>query len=140
MTLLLDTHVLLWWLFDDDRLTPAMRAAIADPRTSVAVSAASAWEMAIKATRGKLTIPEDLAEEIARQGFEQARTGLKRRSPRCHQQQDHDSLEDSEQSATNARPCYLRGQGTFADRKPDAEPYGEGGKAHGQATDDQEGA
>ena len=70
MTLLLDTHVLLWWLFDDDRLTPAMRAAIADPRTSVAVSAASAWEMAIKAARGKLTIPEDLAEEIARQGFE----------------------------------------------------------------------
>ena len=70
MTLLLDTPVLLWWLFDDDRLTPAMRAAIADPRTSVAVSAASAWEMAIKAARGKLTIPEDLAEEIARQGFE----------------------------------------------------------------------
>ena len=70
MTLLLDTHVLLWWLFDDDRLTPAMRAAIADPRTSVAVSAASAWEMAIKAARGKLTIPEDLAEEIARQGFD----------------------------------------------------------------------
>jgi PIN domain nuclease of toxin-antitoxin system len=70
VTLLLDTHVLLWWLFDDDRLTPAMRAAIADPRTSVAVSAASAWEMAIKAARGKLTIPEDLAEEIARQGFE----------------------------------------------------------------------
>ena len=70
MTLLLDTHVLLWWLFDDERLTPAMRAAIADPRTSVAVSAASAWEMAIKAARGKLTIPEDLAEEIARQGFE----------------------------------------------------------------------
>jgi PIN domain nuclease of toxin-antitoxin system len=70
VTLLLDTHVLLWWLFDDDRLTPAMRAAIADPRTSVAVSAASAWEMAIKAARGKLTIPEDLAEEIERQGFE----------------------------------------------------------------------
>jgi PIN domain nuclease of toxin-antitoxin system len=70
VTLLLDTHVLLWWLFDDDRLTPAMRVAIADPRTSVAVSAASAWEMAIKAARGKLTIPEDLAEEIARQGFE----------------------------------------------------------------------
>jgi PIN domain nuclease of toxin-antitoxin system len=70
VTLLLDTHVLLWWLFDDDRLTPAMQAAIADPRTSVAVSAASAWEMAIKAARGKLTIPEDLAEEIARQGFE----------------------------------------------------------------------
>jgi len=70
VTLLLDTHVLLWWLTEDDRLTPAMRAAIAEPRTSVAVSAASAWEMAIKAARGKLTIPEGLAEEIERQGFE----------------------------------------------------------------------
>ena len=70
MTLLLDTHVLLWWLTEDDRLTPAMRAAIADPRTSVAVSAASAWEMAIKAALGRLAIPEDLAEEIERQGFD----------------------------------------------------------------------
>ena len=70
MTLLLDTHVLLWWLTEDERLTPAMRTAIAEPQTSVAVSAASAWEMAIKAARGKLRIPEDLAEEMERQGFE----------------------------------------------------------------------
>ena len=46
MTLLLDTHVLLWWLTEDERLTPAMRTAIAEPQTSVVVSAASAWEMA----------------------------------------------------------------------------------------------
>ena len=60
MTLLLDTHVRLWWLTEDERLTPAMRSAIAEPQTSV-VSAASAWEMATQAARGKLRIPEDLA-------------------------------------------------------------------------------
>ncbi len=70
MTLLLDTHVLLWWLGDDDRLTPTMRSAIADPRTAVMVSAASAWEVAIKAVLGKLTVPGDLAEELDRQGFD----------------------------------------------------------------------
>ncbi len=71
MTLLLDTHVLLWWLAEDDRLTPTMREAIADPATPVVVSAASAWEMAIKAELGKLTIPGDLAGELERQGFDE---------------------------------------------------------------------
>jgi PIN domain nuclease of toxin-antitoxin system len=70
VTLLLDTHVLLWWLSEDDRLTSTMRAAIADPRTPVMVSAVSTWEMSIKAALGKLAIPEDLAEEIDRQGFD----------------------------------------------------------------------
>ena len=70
MTLLLDTHVLLWWLSEDDRLTSTMRAAIADPRTSVVVSAASAWEMSIKAALGKLAIPDDLAGELERQGLD----------------------------------------------------------------------
>ncbi|MGY1705623.1 type II toxin-antitoxin system VapC family toxin [Geodermatophilus sp. SYSU D00697] len=70
MTLLLDTHVLLWWLADDHRLTPAMREAISDPATSVAVSAASAWEMSIKAALGKLSVPEDLADEVERHGFD----------------------------------------------------------------------
>jgi PIN domain nuclease of toxin-antitoxin system len=71
VTLLLDTHVLLWWLAEDDRLTPTMREAIADPTTPVVVSAASAWEMAIKAGLGKLTVPGDLAGELGRQGFDE---------------------------------------------------------------------
>ena len=70
MTLLLDTHVLLWWLADDPRLTPAMREAIADPSTSVVVSAASAWEAAIKAAVGKLRVPDGLREELVRHGFD----------------------------------------------------------------------
>ena len=73
MTLLLDTHVLLWWLADDPRLTPAMREAIADPSTAVMVSAASAWEAAIKAAAGKLTVPDGLHQELERHGFEELR-------------------------------------------------------------------
>ncbi|MGY1640765.1 type II toxin-antitoxin system VapC family toxin [Geodermatophilus sp. SYSU D00703] len=69
MTLLLDTHVLLWWLADDPRLTPAMREAITDPASSVTVSAASAWEMAIKAALGKLSIPHDLVDQLEQHGF-----------------------------------------------------------------------
>ncbi len=71
MTLVLDIHVLLWWLAEDDQLTPAMREAIAEPTTPVVVSAASAWEMAIKAGLGKLSIPGDLTGEIGRQGLDE---------------------------------------------------------------------
>lgn len=71
MTLLLDTHVLLWWLADDPRLTVTMRGAIAEPGAAVAVSAVSAWEMAIKSALGKLDLPEGLADELHRQGFDE---------------------------------------------------------------------
>ena len=71
MTFLLDTHVLLWWLADDPRLTPAMREAIADPSVSVVVSAVSAWEAAIKAAVGKLTVPDGLQQELKRHGFDE---------------------------------------------------------------------
>ena len=59
MNLLLDTHVLLWWLGDVDQLRAPTRRAIADPRNTVYVSAASAWEIAIKVALGKLTVPPD---------------------------------------------------------------------------------
>jgi PIN domain nuclease of toxin-antitoxin system len=54
---LVDTHVLLWWLADDPQLSPTARAAISDPRAEALVSAASAWEIAIKRSLGKLTAP-----------------------------------------------------------------------------------
>jgi len=63
--------VMLWWLADDPRLTPAMREAIADPSTAVMVSAASAWEAAIKAAVGKLTVPDGLRQELERHGFDE---------------------------------------------------------------------
>lgn len=68
MKLLLDTHVLLWWLDDDARLGSAARAAIAEAE-HVVVSAASAWEIGIKQAIGRLTGPRDLVEEISGNGF-----------------------------------------------------------------------
>lgn len=57
---LVDTHALLWWLFDDPAL-PADIAALIDDRTNEAiVSTASIWEVAIKRSVGKLDAPEDL--------------------------------------------------------------------------------
>ncbi|RKS80242.1 PIN domain nuclease of toxin-antitoxin system [Motilibacter peucedani] len=69
MNLLLDTHVLLWWLSDDVRLPERMRTAISDGDSEVFVSAASAWEIAIKASLGKLTVPDGLREQVQVQGF-----------------------------------------------------------------------
>lgn len=54
MRVLLDTHALLWWFTDDDRLSAPARAAIADVGNEVLVSAASAWEIATKQRLGKL--------------------------------------------------------------------------------------
>ena len=74
MNLLLDTHALLWWLTDDPQLSDTARALIADPDNRVLVSAASAWEIAIKCGTGKLTLPEPptvyVPARIAANGFE----------------------------------------------------------------------
>jgi len=66
--LLLDTHALLWWLADEG-LSSRTRDAIADPANLVAVSAASAWEIAIKKALGKLTAPDDLEQQVHAGGF-----------------------------------------------------------------------
>ena len=70
MRLLLDTHVLLWWLADDRKLRKAAREIIANPNNDVHVSSASVWEAAIKATLGRLEIElDDLEDAIVRNGF-----------------------------------------------------------------------
>ena len=51
---LLDTHVLLWMLTDPERLSPRMQRTLADRRTVLFVSAASAWEISTKQRLGKL--------------------------------------------------------------------------------------
>jgi PIN domain nuclease of toxin-antitoxin system len=61
---LLDTHALLWWLLDDPRLSRAARRAIEDMGNVVLVSAASAWEVAIKAAKGKLPMPPQAERRI----------------------------------------------------------------------------
>lgn len=66
MRLLLDTHVLLWWLADDRALRRAARAAIGAEDSDVFVSAASAWEISIKRALGKLKAPTDLEDQLGR--------------------------------------------------------------------------
>ncbi len=67
--LLLDTHCFLWWKTDDVRLTEAARQAIVDADL-VFVSAASAWEVAIKARLGRIKLDADFASGVAESGFE----------------------------------------------------------------------
>ena len=64
MRLLLDTHALLWWLEDSPELSADARERIADGSNEVAVSAASAWEMAIKQAAGRLRVPDDLGDAL----------------------------------------------------------------------------
>ncbi|GAB4267372.1 MAG: type II toxin-antitoxin system VapC family toxin [Deferrisoma sp.] len=66
----MDTHAILWWLADDPRLGKRARAAISDGRNPVYVSAASAWEIAIKKGLGKLEAPDGLASVLVEAGFE----------------------------------------------------------------------
>ena len=69
MSLLLDTHVLLWWLAGSSRLPQAARNAIAGSPV-VYVSAATAWEIAIKTSQGKLDFPASLEEQLLQNHFQ----------------------------------------------------------------------
>jgi PIN domain nuclease of toxin-antitoxin system len=67
VSLLLDTHVILWWLSDDPTLDAGIKDRL-DHETDVYVSSATVWEVTIKQALGKLT-PEDLPERIRDSGF-----------------------------------------------------------------------
>ena len=73
MNLLLDTQALLWWKQGSRKLGPRARRAIERDAATVRVSAASAWEIAIKARAGRLRLVEGLhtwmPEELRRNGF-----------------------------------------------------------------------
>ena len=70
MNLLLDTHVLLWWLDDPLQLSEKARTAVAEGGNSVFVSAAAAWEITIKKSLGKLDAPDDLEEVMVEERFQ----------------------------------------------------------------------
>lgn len=57
MRALLDTHIFLWWIADNPQLPRAIRAIIADGDNELFFSAASCWEIAIKARLGKIILP-----------------------------------------------------------------------------------
>lgn len=70
MKVLLDTHLLLWWLADARELTAEARALITAPENPVFVSAASVWELRIKEALGKVKLPADFAAVLDQQPFE----------------------------------------------------------------------
>jgi PIN domain nuclease of toxin-antitoxin system len=71
---LLDSHALLWWWFEPDRLSTAVRELLTNPAMPVLVSAATVWELSLKHHQGKL--PElngaidDLPGLLQADGFE----------------------------------------------------------------------
>jgi PIN domain nuclease of toxin-antitoxin system len=66
MRVMLDTHALLWWLFDEPRLSERAREIIRSPESSVFVSSASAWEIATKHRIGKLPEAGDITDQLPR--------------------------------------------------------------------------
>ena len=68
MRLLLDTHVVLWWMEDSAELSDEVKALL-DTEPSVHVSAVSPWEIAVKQSLGKLDGPDDLAERVRHSQF-----------------------------------------------------------------------
>ena len=73
MRLLLDTHVFLWWLDGDRRLSAKVRRLVADEANEIVVSAVSAFEITTKTRIGKLpgayVVAADVGICIASQGF-----------------------------------------------------------------------
>jgi PIN domain nuclease of toxin-antitoxin system len=64
MRCLLDTHTLLWFLQDAPELPDAVGDRIEAVSTRSWVSMATVWEMAIKISLGKLSVPYSLDEEL----------------------------------------------------------------------------
>jgi PIN domain nuclease of toxin-antitoxin system len=73
MKVLLDTHIWLWSLADPSRLSKESKRILGSRRNAIHLSAASAWEMAIKVSIGKLELPEPVETYVptrmARQGI-----------------------------------------------------------------------
>ena len=77
MSYLPDTHLLLWWLAADSKLSPAAIATITEPKTRIFISAATVWEIGIKSQLGKLKIEESIPLLLLSEGFEELSiTGL----------------------------------------------------------------
>lgn len=69
MRILLDTHTLLWWLTDSPQLSTAQYEVIRNPANHIYVSAATTWEIGIKAALGKVTVPDNLSTVVLENRF-----------------------------------------------------------------------
>jgi PIN domain nuclease of toxin-antitoxin system len=62
---LLDTHAFLWWIADDPRLSSKARTTVTNA-DDVFLSVASCWEMAIKVSLGRLTLPQPVDRFVSK--------------------------------------------------------------------------
>lgn len=67
MNLLLDTHVFLWFVNDDPKLSDHLKDSIEDDNNIIYLSMASLWEMSIKFNLGKLTLEPNYEEFVERE-------------------------------------------------------------------------
>lgn len=65
MKAILDTHVFLWWNMNDPILSELAHQIIADGSNELYLSAASAWEIAIKTARGRLILPDSPSRYVS---------------------------------------------------------------------------
>ena len=74
MRLLLDTHVFLWWVYDDPKLTQISKTVIEDTANIKYISVVTAWELAIKSGQGKLKLNQAAGDfynkYVEQNGFE----------------------------------------------------------------------
>src|SRR5579872_2445285 len=69
MKYLLDTHVILWWFTTPKKISSKAQKIIKDKSNTIFLSSVSFWEMAIKKSIGRLTLPHNLIETLATEGF-----------------------------------------------------------------------
>jgi PIN domain nuclease of toxin-antitoxin system len=67
VTVLLDTHVLLWWVHDDPRLVKRVLTLLEDEEVHVVISVASLWEIALKITAGRFDLKPELLATVLEQ-------------------------------------------------------------------------
>lgn len=70
MRLLLDTHMLLWWLGNSPSLGKAAKRLISESENAVFVSSVTLWEIWLKVSLGKLRVPADFEDRLRTDSFE----------------------------------------------------------------------
>jgi len=70
MRLLLDTHIVLWWLLGDKQLPLLARKLVSDRGNTIFVSPVSIWEIRLKESLGKLSVPADFELRLNAESFE----------------------------------------------------------------------
>ncbi|MEL4893847.1 type II toxin-antitoxin system VapC family toxin [Crocosphaera sp. Alani8] len=62
---LIDTHIFLWWIFDDPKLNTVCRDLIKNPEHQILVSSVTPWEIATKYRIGKLPEGEQIISQYS---------------------------------------------------------------------------